>query len=68
MYRDTNVVWENIENPILVKNYQNSPGIWWERSPDPNSSAYFQDVSSGGRPYRSDYAGYSDGVVPGFCL
>lgn len=68
LYRDTNVVWENIENPILVKNYQNSPGNWWGRSPNPNDSGNFQNVSSDGYPNYSDGAGYSNGVVPGFCL
>lgn len=68
LYRDTNVVWENIENPILVKNYQNSPDRWWERSPDPNYSVGFQRVNSGGDPFYNDGAGYSNGVVPGFCL
>ena len=68
LYRDTNVVWENIENPILVKNYQNSPGIWWGRSPDPNYSGYFLIVGSDGDPGNYDLASYSIGVVPGFCL
>lgn len=68
LYRDTNVVWENIENPILVKNYQNSPNDWWERSPYPIISGYFLGVGSGGDPRYSVGAGNSDGVVPGFCL
>lgn len=68
LYRDTNVVWENIENPILVKNYQNSPGGWWGRSPCPYNSVGFQVVYSDGNPNYRGGAGYSDGVVPGFCL
>lgn len=68
LYRDTNVVWENIENPILVKNYQNSPNDWWERSPYPIISGYFLGVGSGGDPRYSVGAGNSYGVVPGFCL
>lgn len=68
LYRDTNVVWENIENPILVKNYQNSPFIWWGRSPDPNYSVGFQYVGSGGDPSNGGGASRSNGVVPGFCL
>lgn len=68
LYRDTNVVWENIENPILVKNYQNSPNDWWERSPYPDVSDCFLYVGSGGHPGFSDSASGSYGVVPGFCL
>ena len=68
LYRDTNVVWENIENPILVKNYQNSPYFWWGRSPYPGISDFFQYVYSGGFPSNCDRASRSNGVVPGFCL
>lgn len=68
LYRDTNVVWEDIENPILVKNYQNSPVDWWERSPYPNYSDYFLGVYSGGGPGYGGNASRSFGVVPGFCL
>lgn len=68
LYRDTNVVWENIENPILVKNYQNSPNGWWERSPNPIDSVYFLGVDSDGYPSSSVSASDSCGVVPGFCL
>lgn len=68
LYRDTNVVWENIENPILVKNYQNSPIYWWERSPYPYGSGIFQIVDSGGNPCYIGGASDSNGVVPGFCL
>ncbi|MCR2036083.1 DUF6273 domain-containing protein [Adlercreutzia mucosicola] len=68
LYRDTNVVWENIENPILVKNYQNSPIIWWERSPNPGISGGFQGVYSDGYPGSYGGASNSGGVVPGFCL
>lgn len=68
LYRDTNVVWENIENPILVKNYQNSPDGWWERSPDPIYSDYFRGVDSDGYPIYGGLASFSYGVVPGFCL
>ena len=68
LYRDTNVVSENIENPILVKNYQNSPDFWWGRSPRPSYSGGFQDVGSDGDPNYYGDAGHSRGVVPGFCL
>jgi len=68
LYRDTSVVWENIENPILVKNYQNSPSYWWGRSPYPDDSGRFPIVGSDGYPYYSDIASSSHGVVPGFCL
>lgn len=68
LYRDTNVVWENIENPILIKNYQNSLIGWWERSPYPDYSDYFLIVGSGGDPNDFGGASGSHGVVPGFCL
>ena len=68
LYRDTNVVWENIENPILVKNYQNSPRNWWGRSPDPHYSGGFHRVISDGDPRNRGDASNSGGVVPGFCL
>lgn len=68
LYRDTNVVWENIENPILVKNYQNSPDYWWGRSPHPGYSGNFLTVGSDGYPRHYGYASDSYGVVPGFCL
>lgn len=55
-------------NDILVKNYQNSPDYWWERSPRPSLSGGFLYVGSDGNPSNLDYAGYSFGVVPGFCL
>ncbi len=67
LFRDTAVDSSNA-NDILVKNYQNSPLIWWERSPNPYGSAGFQRVGSGGYPSGYDYAGISFGVVPGFCL
>ncbi len=67
LFRDTAVDSSNA-NDILVKNYQNSPLIWWERSPNPYGSAGFQRVGSGGYPSGYDYAGNSFGVVPGFCL
>lgn len=67
LFRDTAVDSSNA-NDILVKNYQNSPGYWWERSPLPDYSVYFQYVGSDGNPYINVYAGGSHGVVPGFCL
>lgn len=67
LFRDTAVDSSNA-NDILVKNYQNSPSNWWERSPDPDYSGYFQRVGSGGYPNYFDYASNSIGVVPGFCL
>ncbi len=67
LFRDTAVDSSNA-NDILVKNYQNSPGGWWERSPIPGYSVGFQFVSSDGYPISSGYASDSNGVVPGFCL
>lgn len=67
LFRDTAVDSSNA-NDILVKNYQNSPGYWWGRSPSPDYSDYFLGVSSVGYPNRNGYASYSYGVVPGFCL
>lgn len=67
LFRDTAVDSSNA-NDILVKNYQNSPRIWWERSPNPNGSVSFRIVRSDGDPIIYDYAGNSRGVVPGFCL
>lgn len=67
LFSDMNVNWNN-DNSILVKNYQNSPYAWWERSPNPDYSAGFQLVSSVGYPYGNDVASLSIGVVPGFCL
>ena len=67
LFRDTAVDSSNA-NDILVKNYQNSPYRWWERSPIPSNSDYFLYVNSGGGPDYSVGAGNSFGVVPGFCL
>lgn len=67
LFRDTAVDSSNA-NDILVKNYQNSPDYWWERSPSPNYSGGFQSVNSGGNPGIGGNARYSYGVVPGFCL
>lgn len=67
LFRDTAVDSSNA-NDILVKNYQNSPGNWWERSPFPDGSVAFQRVGSDGDPHTGAYAGNSIGVVPGFCL
>lgn len=67
LFNDTDVIW-NDANSVLVKNFQGSPISWWERSPNPNYSGYFQIVYSDGYPYGGDNAGYSDGVVAGFCI
>lgn len=67
LFRDTAVDSSNA-NDILVKNYQNSQYSWWERSPRPFLSGYFQGVISVGYPGNHGYASYSNGVVPGFCL
>lgn len=67
LFRDTAVDSSNA-NDILVKNYQNSPIGWWERSPSPNTSGIFQVVGSGGYPGIIGGASFSYGVVPGFCL
>nr|WP_272897972.1 DUF6273 domain-containing protein [Adlercreutzia mucosicola] len=67
LFRDMAVDSSNA-NDILVKNYQNSPLGWWERSPHPNGSGIFLHVSSDGHPSGGDYASGSIGVVPGFCL
>lgn len=67
LFRDMAVDSSNA-NDILVKNYQNSPRDWWERSPRPNYSDLFQYVGSDGYPGYGGDAGNSHGVVPGFCL
>lgn len=67
LFRDTAVDSSNA-NDILVKNYQNSPYRWWERSPDPILSDYFRGVDSGGDPGGHGGARISYRVVPGFCL
>ena len=67
LFNDTDVIW-NDANSVLVKNFQGSPCGWWERSPYPNYSVGFQDVNSDGNPHYGDGAGYSYGVVPGFCI
>ncbi|MEB1813921.1 DUF6273 domain-containing protein [Adlercreutzia mucosicola] len=67
LFRDMAVDSSNA-NDILVKNYQNSPDYWWERSPIPGYSGIFRNVSSVGNPINDGYAGLSHGVVPGFCL
>lgn len=67
LFRDTAVDSSNA-NDILVKNYQNSPIFWWERSPNPYYSDIFQLVNSFGHPSNYVYASSSRGVVPGFCL
>ena len=66
LFNDTDVIW-NDANSVLVKNFQGSPYNWWERSPSPDDSGYFWYVGSGG-PYNGGGAGYSYGVVPGFCI
>lgn len=67
LFRDTAVDSSNA-NDILVKNYQNSPIGWWERSPLPNDSDNFLGVRSDGYPGYIGIASHSGGVVPGFCL
>lgn len=67
LFRDTAVDSSNA-NDILVKNYQNSPDSWWERSPDPGGSDISRIVDSGGNPRDGGDASDSNGVVPGFCL
>ncbi|MEY8314740.1 DUF6273 domain-containing protein [Adlercreutzia muris] len=67
LFRDMAVDSSNA-NDILVKNYQNSPYFWWERSPNPDGSVRFRNVGSVGNPDFYDNAGSSSGVVPGFCL
>ena len=67
LFSDMNVNW-NDDNSILVKNYQNSPRDWWDRSPFPSNSVNFRGVFSDGNPGHGGDAGYPLGVVPGFCL
>lgn len=67
LFRDTAVDSSNA-NDILVKNYQNSPNYWWERSPNPSYSDNVLIVGSDGDPGNDDGASSSNGVVPGFCL
>lgn len=68
LFGDANVVWENSENPILVKSLNGSSYLWWERSPYPIDSDGFQGVNSVGDPRYIDRASDSYGVVPGFCI
>lgn len=67
LFNDTDVIWNDV-NSVLVKNFQGSPAGWWGRSPNPNYSGNFQYVGPDGGPYYGDGAGYSYGVVPGFCI
>jgi hypothetical protein len=62
LFNDTGVIW-NDANSVLVKNFQGSPIIWWERSPYPSISDGFQGVYSDGYPSDGGYADYSGGVV-----
>ena len=68
LFNDTGVIW-NDGNPILVKNFQGSSFLWWERSPYPGTSGDFQLMDSGGDP-TNGYGNADDfpGVVPGFCI
>ena len=68
LFREASVVWENGENPILVKSYQGSSCHWLERSALPNFSDGFLGVASDGGTNYDVYASSSHGVVPGFCL
>lgn len=58
----------NETNSILAKSFKGSSCGWWERSPDPQSENDFWSVITGGAPYVSSSAYYSDGVCPGFCI
>ena len=55
-------------NDILVKTLNGQPDYWWGRSPDPDSSNYFEGVLSDGDPGYVDYAGNSNSACPGFCI
>lgn len=68
LFREASVVWENGENPILVKSYQGSSCHWLERSALPNFSDGFLGVASDGGTNYDVYASSSHGVVPGFCI
>ena len=67
LFRDMNVDSYN-GNAILTKNFHGSSCNWWERSANPSYSSNFLDVYSYGGPNSFDYAAYSYGVVPGFCI
>lgn len=58
------------ENGVLIRNYQGSPQHWWERTPFPAPILHdhFQAVESDGNLSYIGVAGYSYGVVPGFCI
>lgn len=58
------------KNGVLIRNYQGSPQHWWERTPFPAPILHdhFQAVESDGNLSYIGVAGYSYGVVPGFCI
>lgn len=67
LFRDMNVD-KFSSNSILVKNLNGQSNDWWERSPIPGSSNYFECVHSDGIPLLANYASDSFGVCPGFCI
>lgn len=67
LFRDMNVDILN-SNSVLEKTLNGQSHFWWERSPYPFYSGGFGGVYAVGRPYGGDYASYSRGVCPGFCI
>lgn len=68
LFRDMNVNPTN-SNSILMKNLNGQSNCWWERSPIPYCSDYFEDVHMGGSPRSGGGdADSSIGVCPGFCI
>lgn len=59
------------EDVTRVKKRQGNPGLYWLRSPDVSSAAYFNYIGSSGAStdaYTGIGANGSFGVCPGFCM
>jgi hypothetical protein len=54
-------------NNSRIAYYQNSPEVWWTRSPDSHGSGYVYCVGAGGG-WGGDSASYSYGVRPTFII
>lgn len=77
LFSDCGVTDANQGNSILTKSMLASGGknwdkggacLWWCRSAYPSGSDTFNDVYSDGSPYYGYGAGFSYGVVLGFCI
>lgn len=67
LFRDIGVNTSSNDD-ILVKNMSGSSYYWWERSPYPDDTNYFQNVYHYGNPNSGYYTDAPLGVVPGFCV